>query len=140
MVQHELAGNRIEPAMTTILVADDEPVLLRVLVDALTDEGYLVIAARDGREAVDLAQAHSPDLVMMDIMMPRLDGREAAQRLREDSRLRQTPIVLMSAGRTITRDDSVTFVPKPFDLERLLLLIARLLAPTDDSAATTDSG
>ena len=119
--------------MTTILVADDEPILLRVLVEALTDEGYEVIAARDGREAMELATARTPDLLLMDIMMPRLDGREAAKRLREDARLRDTPMVLMSAGRIITRgEDGIAFLAKPFDLDRLLNLIARLLASAND--------
>jgi CheY-like chemotaxis protein len=125
--------------MTTILVADDEPILLRVLVEALTDEGYEVLAARDGREAMEIARAQSPDLVLMDIMMPRLDGREAAKRLREDARLRNTPIVLMSAGRVIARsDDGIAFLAKPFDLDRLLSLIARLLTHANDGIAATD--
>lgn len=121
--------------MTTILVADDEPVLLWILAEALRDEGYEVLAARDGWEAVEMARGEAPDLFLMDIMMPRLDGREAVTRLRADDRLREKPVVLMSAAGNIVRiPDGVAFLAKPFDLERLLALIAHLLAPASSPA------
>ena len=125
--------------MSKILVADDEPLLLRIIVEALTDEGYEVVAARDGREAVELAAREQPDLVLMDVMMPRLDGREAARLLRERPDPAAIPLVLMSAGVSAARvDHGITFLPKPFDLDRLLSLIARLLAhgSTSRCAAT----
>jgi CheY-like chemotaxis protein len=114
--------------VSKILVADDEPLLLRIIVEALTDEGYEVVAARDGREAVELAAREEPDLLLLDVMMPRLDGREAARQLRQRADLPAIPMVLMSAGVSAGRTDrGVTFLPKPFDLDRLLALIARLL-------------
>ena len=127
--------------MSKILIADDEPILLWVLVEALTDEGYEVLAARDGREAVELARGETPDLFLMDIMMPRMDGREAVTRLREDARLRETPVVLMSAAGNIVRvPDGVVFLSKPFDLDRLLALIAQLLAPSPDGDGARPPG
>lgn len=114
--------------MSKILVADDEPLLLRIIVDALTDEGYEVVAARDGREAVELAVREEPDLLLMDVMMPRLDGREAVRHLRALQDPPAVPMVLMSAGVSVSRiEQGITFLPKPFDLDRLLGLIARLL-------------
>jgi CheY-like chemotaxis protein len=114
--------------LSKILVADDEPLLLQIIVEALTDEGYDVVAARDGQEAVDLAVKEHPDLLIFDVMMPRLDGREAIRFLRKyDSRAR-IPMVLMSAGVTASRiDHDITFLQKPFDLDRLLMLVERLL-------------
>jgi CheY-like chemotaxis protein len=123
--------------VSKILVADDEPLLLRIIVDALTDEGYEVVAARDGREAVELAVRERPDLLLMDVMMPRLDGREAVRRLRERSDGQAVPMVLMSAGVSVSRvEQGITFLPKPFDLDRLLGLIARLLGEAAQRRST----
>lgn len=114
--------------MSKILVADDEPLLLQIIVEALTDEGYQVIAARDGQEAVDLTVKENPDLVIFDVMMPRLDGREAIRTLRQRHQTPHIPMVLMSAGITASRiDHDITFLQKPFDLDRLLSLVERLL-------------
>jgi CheY-like chemotaxis protein len=114
--------------VSKILVADDEPLLLRIIVDLLTDEGYEVVPARDGREAVELAVREEPDLLLMDVMMPRLDGREAIRQLRKRPDAPAVPMVLMSAGVSVNRiEQGITFLPKPFDLDQLLTLIAGLL-------------
>jgi DNA-binding response OmpR family regulator len=114
--------------VTKILVADDEPMLLQIIVEALTDEGYDVIAARDGQEAVDLTVRENPDLLILDVMMPRLDGREAIRVLRQHNPPPQIPMVLMSAGVSASRvAHDITFLPKPFDLDRLLTLVECLL-------------
>ena len=84
--------------MKTILVVDDEPTLLGVVTQALRDEEYHVVTARDGAEALEVADREHPDLILMDVMMPRLDGRDAVKRLREHDGLRGVPVVLMSAG------------------------------------------
>jgi CheY-like chemotaxis protein len=114
--------------VSKILVADDEPLLLQIIVEALTDEGYEVIAARDGQEAVELTVQENPDLLIFDVMMPRLDGREAIRTLRRREPAPHMPMVLMSAGITASRiDHDITFLQKPFDLDRLLMLVQRLL-------------
>jgi CheY-like chemotaxis protein len=114
--------------MTKILVADDEPTLLGLISAALTDEGYTVVPARDGREAVELAVKESPDLVLLDVMMPRLSGREALRQIRAAPETQSVPVVLMSAGVPSGQmPDGVPFLPKPFDLDRLLSLIEGLL-------------
>ncbi|MGH2346367.1 MAG: response regulator, partial [Chloroflexota bacterium] len=68
--------------MPTILVADDDLKITEMLRRTLTYEGYIVLTAVDGQEALDKAQAHRPDLVVLDWMMPRLSGIEVAKRLR----------------------------------------------------------
>ncbi|MDP9469617.1 MAG: response regulator [Chloroflexota bacterium] len=63
--------------MKMVLVVDDEPVIRDLVADVLRDEGYAVVTAADGREGLDLLARERPDLVLMDVMMPGLDGREA---------------------------------------------------------------
>ena len=114
--------------MTMILVVDDEPALRELLVDVLTDEGYTVLAAPDGRRALDLVPTERPALVLLDIMMPGLSGHEVVGRLREVPE--SPPVVLMSAG--VVPDGRlappvVVFLPKPFKLDQLLATIARVL-------------
>jgi len=114
--------------VSKILVADDEPLLLQIIAEALIDEGYEVVSARDGQEAVELTVQEQPDLLILDVMMPRLDGREAIRRLRQQKPPPNIPMVLMSAGIAASRIDAdITFLQKPFDLERLLSLVERLL-------------
>jgi DNA-binding response OmpR family regulator len=113
----------------TILVADDDPGLLHALTDILRDEGYAVIPARDGLEAVALALEVVPDLLLVDVTMPRLDGQEAARRVRAAG-LRDVPVVLMSAGISVQGlDGNTMFLPKPFDLGHLLRIVFRRIGP-----------
>ena len=81
----------------TVLLADDHEDNRIALQLMLEHAGYRTLGARDGAEAVELASAHSPDLVVMDLAMPEMDGREAARRLRADERTRRIPIVMLTA-------------------------------------------
>jgi CheY-like chemotaxis protein len=111
-----------------VLVVDDEPALLDVLAQVLADEGYAVATARDGEHALRQAEQERPDLVLMDVMMPRLDGRDALRRLRAHPSLGAVPVILTSAGVPAAQvEPGVAFLRKPFDLDRLLALVARLL-------------
>ncbi len=80
-----------------ILVVDDEPDLVDLLVYNLEREGYAVGAARDGRAALAAAAATPPDLVVLDVMMPEMDGLTVARRLREHATLRHVPILMLTA-------------------------------------------
>ena len=116
--------------MRRILVVDDEPPLLDLLGDVLWDAGYTVITASDGKAALQTVTREAPHLVLMDVMMPGLNGRETARAMRAEANGAAIPIVLMSAAVTLAPLDAGVsgFVPKPFDLDELLDLIARLLA------------
>jgi two-component system response regulator MprA len=116
--------------VTCILVVDDEPLLRDVVADALRDEGYAVLTASDGREGVAVVESEAPDLVLMDIMMPGMDGHEAYLAMRAHPNGRTVPIVLSSAGvRPGALNPGVSaFLRKPFDLDNLLLLVQRLLS------------
>jgi CheY-like chemotaxis protein len=113
----------------TVLVVDDEPVLRTIVREILHEEGYAVIEAADGRVMLEIMARERPDLVLMDVMMPGIDGREAYRQLRSRPEHRDVPVVMMSAGvRPIRLDPSIAgFMAKPFDLTQLVELVARLI-------------
>ena len=121
--------------MTTILLADPDPALLRGLGDTLRREGYAVRTAADGAEALAVAQQTRPDLLLLAVLLPRVDGLEVCRRLRasDDGRLRTVPILICSArgeevdrvvGLEVGADD---YVPKPFSVRELLARVRALL-------------
>ncbi len=91
-----------------ILLAEDNEINLTTISDYLEVFGYQILRARDGREAVEIAMANSPDLILMDIQMPVMNGFEAMRRLRQDARFKETPILALTA------------LAMPGDLERCL--------------------
>lgn len=112
-----------------VLVADDEPTIRELLHAVLTDEGFEVVLATNGQQALTAIESTRPDVVLMDVMMPVLDGREAVRQianLPEDVRPR---IVMMSAAMSISQDEPHVslFLSKPFDLDRLLEAVESLL-------------
>jgi two-component system, OmpR family, response regulator MprA len=115
--------------MNTILVVDDEPLIRDVVVDLLRDEGYAVVIADDGHAALEMVQQEAPALVLMDVMMPRMDGRAAFRAMRAHAHGGGLPVVLMSAMvEPADLDPGITaFVRKPLDLDQLRTLVARLL-------------
>lgn len=117
--------------MKTILVVDDEQSVAELLVDVLSEEGYRVVMALDGVEGLAQARALRPDLVISDMMMPKLDGRGLVQALHSDAELRHTPVLLMSAGqaqRGELNNKTVAFIPKPFAIEQIVALVRQLLS------------
>jgi CheY-like chemotaxis protein len=84
--------------MKTVLVVDDEPVLRAIVREILHEEGYAVIEAPDGRVMLEMMAKERPDLVLMDVMMPGIDGREAYRQLRLHPEHRDVPVVMMSVG------------------------------------------
>ncbi len=111
---------------TTILVADDEPSNRSLLQRRLERAGYSVVTARDGREAVDNARATLPDLILLDVMMPVMDGLEACRVIKADEATRDIPVIFLSArdetdvkvnGLSMGAND---YISKPFNAEELL--------------------
>ena len=80
-----------------MLVVDDEEDLLSLLEYNLEQEGFEVVLARDGVEAIEQTRAHEPDLIILDVMMPKMDGIEVCERLRKDAHLRTIPIMMLTA-------------------------------------------
>ena len=117
--------------MSKALVVEDESGIRALLVSLLEDEGYEVQATGDGHKAAPLAAEHHPDVVLLDVMLPGMDGREVHRQLRDLEGMSHTPIVFMSAGGHLRPggDSHTTFMAKPFDVEVLLQHISSLLAP-----------
>jgi CheY-like chemotaxis protein len=114
-----------------ILVVDDDQEILNLLELALSDEGYTVSCARNGQEALDMLESERPGLILLDLMMPVMNGWALCQELKRDERLSGIPIVLMSADRRLDRkvreaqaDDHLR---KPFDLATLYEVVLRYL-------------
>lgn len=116
---------------------DDDPDIRALLVSVLTDDGYEAAAAANGREALDMLEEWDAQLIVLDLMMPVMDGWTFASRLRET---RSVPILVLSAGTDLTRHaqtiGAADFIPKPFDLDTLLPRIERLVAAGGGAAAT----
>lgn len=104
----------------TILIADDEPAIVDLLTQFLEDEGYAVERADDGRAALELTHRQPPDLIIADVMMPRMTGFELVDELAGP--FPHLPVILMSAA-VVSRRDGVAFIAKPFDLGELLDLV-----------------
>jgi two-component system KDP operon response regulator KdpE len=126
-----------------ILIADDDPQILRALKVTLRARGYEIFTAGDGAEALEMAAQHHPDLVMLDLGMPKLDGVEVIQGLRGWT---QVPVLVVS-GRTDAADkvDALDagaddYVTKPFAIDELLAriraLTRRVVAPGDEPIVT----
>lgn len=116
--------------MSLVLVADDEPAVLEVLSQVVEDLGHDVLQARDGEEALGLARARRPHLVVTDHVMPRLSGVELCRRLRSDEILKDVPIILLSAVLPQGAPEASAFLHKPFEITDFESLIRQSLAQT----------
>jgi two-component system, cell cycle response regulator DivK len=120
--------------MTTIMVVEDNELSRDALSRRLERRGYRVVLAVDGEEAVSIGRAQLPDLVLMDLGLPRVDGLEATRRLKKDPATRHIPIIVLSAH-VMTNDRDMAldaggddFDTKPIRFQQLLAKIAALLA------------
>jgi CheY-like chemotaxis protein len=115
--------------VSTILLVDDEHDMLELFTEVLEQMGHHVLGARDGLEALRLARESAPDMVVTDWMMPRMNGVELCQRMHEDARLREIPIILHSSDSN-PHAPGVRFIPKSCPLEEFEGLVHKLLAST----------
>jgi len=118
--------------VTKVLVVDDDPVIVRLLRVNFEMEGYDVATAADGEEGLATARADRPDIVVTDIMMPKLDGLAFAAAVKTDPALAGVPVVLLSAKAQhadidIGLEVADDYITKPFDPLELLDRVARLL-------------
>src|SRR5438067_3125931 len=127
-----------------ILIADDEPDALELVAFNLKAAGYDVVTAADGEEALKKARSAMPSLIVLDLMLPGVDGLEVCKILRRDSTTRSIPILMLTAkaaeidrvlGLELGADDYVT---KPFSPRELVLRIKRLLRSEAHAAEPTD--
>lgn len=125
----------------TILIIDDEKDLVELVRYNLEKDGFDAIAASDGRSGLDIATRHRPDLIVLDVMMPELDGLETCRQLRQDDRSARIPIIMLTAkateadrvvGLELGADD---YVVKPFSPRELLARIKAVLRRTHSQQA-----
>lgn len=128
------------PTPKTILVVDDEPDIVELISYNLQQQGHTVLTASDGAQALELAKARLPDLVVLDVMMPKITGIEVAKRLRAQSETAAMPIIMLTAksaeadeleGLGVGADDYIT---KPFSMQVLLARINALTRRTSSAS------
>ena len=115
-----------------ILVVDDEEVIVGLLTLLLDVDGRTILGAHDGVEALAIARKQRPDLVITDVMMPGIDGRELCRLIRSDPELANTRVMLMSAVHKLDIGGygADEFIRKPFDLHEVDRAVRRLLSGT----------
>ena len=122
--------------MTTILVVDDEAPIVDLVRFTLEDADVRVVEASDGAAALDLARRIKPDLVLLDVHMPRFDGLEVCRQLRREPDFERTPIIMLTAaGQEADRSSGLSagadeYLTKPFSPLALLALVEALLPET----------
>ncbi|TDX52655.1 response regulator [Orenia marismortui] len=127
-----------------ILVVDDEVNIVELVKFNLEKEGYEVITAYDGEEAINKAKENNPNLIVLDLMLPKLDGFDVCRQIRKDNQLKRTPIIMLSAkgeeidkilGLELGADDYVT---KPFSPRELIARVKAVLRRIDSKEEKTD--
>lgn len=120
-----------------VLAADDSALYRAKVEDVLAGAGYEVVMAEDGQEAVEKAGSEKPDLIILDVMMPRMDGFAALMKLRGDEGTRKIPIIMLTTKTEQVYKDigsgfgASVYMEKPFDEQELLDNVSRLLAERD---------
>lgn len=126
-----------------VLLVDDDPDILHVVGDILEEEGYEVLRAHNGKEALRHVEASLPDLILLDLMMPVTDGWEVLERLRNRERWCQVPIIVLSAHNALAEQAEALhadgYLGKPFEMDALIRKMAELI-PTTGSAPSSESG
>lgn len=116
-----------------ILIVEDDPKNLTLARDLLMVSGYTTIEATDGEQGVELAKARKPDLILMDIMMPKMDGYTAYNAIKADKATRQIPVVMLTAighelNKTLAKQMGADgYITKPLTRQELLDVISQLL-------------
>jgi len=119
--------------MPKVMVVDDEPDLVRLVEFILHKEGFEVIACSDGRTALTLLEAEKPDLIILDIMMPLMDGMEVLRQIRSHRATSRVPVIMLTAKTaSVTVDEArqlwvSDYVMKPFDPEKLIIKVKKAL-------------
>jgi CheY-like chemotaxis protein len=116
-----------------VVVVDDEPYVVETISEILQSRGYEVLRAYSGRQGIDLAVAHLPDVIVLDLLMPQMTGFEVVEQLREHPALRETPIIVYTA-KDLTEEDRQrlrapvrAIASKSDDKKQLLRQLERLL-------------
>ena len=116
-----------------ILIVDDEPHIVKMLQARLEFQGYGVLVATDGQDGLDKVRSEKPDLIILDISLPKLNGYEVCQALRADEKHKDIPVVMLTASRQALdimqgmKGGADAYITKPFNSEALLGILRGLL-------------
>ena len=127
--------------MATILVVDDEPDVVEIVRDRLEREGHSVVSAADGPTGLVAAFTRRPDLVILDVMMPGIDGFEVLRRMKNDARTAHTPVIMLTAKSDFSsvakgwNMDVDNYVTKPFVVDELAETVKNVLTYRGKMAA-----
>lgn len=127
-----------------ILAVDDEQSIVRLIEVTLTRKGYEVITATNGREALCVAETERPDLILMDVMMPYMDGFEAMRHLKANEATRGIPVIMLTAKRHDAdllhglEAGAASYLTKPFNPMELIVLVERMLEEDTRTGSETE--
>lgn len=125
-------------AIKRIMVVDDSPTERHVLNDFLTRKGFEVIIAENGEQAIEKAKVEKPDLILMDVVMPGVNGYQATRTITREDSTRNIPVIMCTSKDLPTdriwgmRQGALDYMVKPVNLENLLVLIQQLSAADND--------
>ena len=117
-----------------ILFVDDEPTIVKLVTFRLKANGYDVVTAVDGQEALDIAESENPDIILLNLMLPKINGYQVCEKLKQNNKLKNTPIIMLTAR---VQDSEIekglamgasAYLTKPFEAQDLLDKIEELLA------------
>jgi CheY-like chemotaxis protein len=117
-----------------ILIVEDEPSNLKLVQDLLQLSGYETIGATDGKQGIELARTMKPDLILMDIMMPKMDGYTACNAIKKNKETQGIPVVMLTAmGYELNKElarklGAAGYLTKPFTRQRLLEVVSKFLS------------
>lgn len=118
----------------TVLIADDEPEVVDLVRMVLELDGYTVLSAEDGQKTVDRVRAELPDLILLDVRMPRMSGLAVLERLGQEEATANIPVIMLSVVTTYPevqqalREGAVAYLSKPFEIREMSRLVGRVLA------------
>lgn len=117
-----------------ILMVDDQPFILSIGKEILEKRGFDVITAQDGQEGITMAKTHKPDVIILDVEMPRLNGFETCRLLRQEEALKHIPIIMLTAKTEATymekgfQAGANLYIGKPFNEEKLMAVVNTVLS------------
>jgi CheY-like chemotaxis protein len=134
MIEYEHQGSYRRFGMPRILIVDDEPNIVLALELLMKREGYEILTVDDGQKVFEVVREFNPDLILLDIMMPKMDGYEVCQRIRADASLKDISIIMLTAkGREVEKEKGLAlgadyYITKPFSTREVIMKVKEILA------------